>query len=481
MKADRPNTNLSVTGFHLNEVPMRISLNADRAFYRRVLGVAVPIIIQNGITNFVSLLDNIMVGQVGTIPMSGVSIVNGLVFVFNLCVFGACSGAGIFTAQFWGSQDHEGIRHTFRFKLFICLILSALGTAIFLLGGTGLIGLYLQGDGDALTAAGAMEYGLKYLRVIIWGFLPFALCNAYSGTLRETGETVVPMVGGITAVFVNLILNYVLIFGHFGAPAMGVEGAALATVISRFVELILVAGWTHLHPERNPFIRGAYRSPYIPGKLLWGITVKGMPLLVNEFLWSTGVAILNQCYSTCGLDVVPAMNIATTMSNLSSVVFLSMGNAVGIIMGQMLGACHTESEVRDTNRKLIAISVVSGVLFGGVMAAFSGAFPHIYNTTDSVRLLAAELICIYAFIMPIHAYANATYFTLRSGGQTFVTFLFDSCFMWVCSVPVAICLSRFTGISILPLYALCQGLDAIKCVIGFFMLKQGKWIQNLTH
>ena len=252
---------------------MRNPLAADRAFYRRVLGIAVPIMIQNGITNFVSLLDNIMVGQVGTVPMSGVSIVNGLVFVFNLCVFGACSGAGIFTAQFHGSQDDRGVRHTFRFKLLICLALSALGMAIFLLGGAGLIGLYLQGEGDALTAAGAMEYGLKYLRVIVWGFLPFALCNAYSGTLRETGETMVPMVGGITAVFVNLFFNYVLIFGHFGAPALGVEGAALATVISRFVELILVAGWTHLHPERNPFIRGAYRSIHIPGKLLGSIVV----------------------------------------------------------------------------------------------------------------------------------------------------------------------------------------------------------------
>ena len=460
---------------------MRNPLLADRAFYRRVLGVAVPIMIQNGITNFVSLLDNIMVGQVGTIPMSGVSIVNGLVFVFNLCVFGACSGAGIFTAQFHGFQDDRGVRHTFRFKLFICLLLSALGMAIFLLGGQGLIGLYLQGEGDALTAARAMEYGLKYLRIIIWGFLPFALCNAYSGTLRETGETVVPMVGGITAVFVNLFLNYVLIFGHFGAPAMGVEGAALATVVSRFVELILVAGWTHLHPERKPFIRGAYRSPYIPGKLLGNIVVKGMPLLVNEFLWSTGVAILNQCYSTCGLDVVPAMNIATTMSNLSNVVFLSMGNAVGILMGQMLGAGLPEGEVRDSNRKLLAISVASGVVFGALEASLSGAFPQLYNTTSEVRRLATQIILVVAVMMPFMAYTNATYFTLRSGGQTFVTFLFDSCFMWVVCVPLAYCLSRFAGLPILPLYILCQLTEILKCVVGASKLKRGKWIQNLTQ
>ena len=452
----------------------------DKAFYRRVFGVAVPIIIQNGISNFVSLLDNVMVGQVGTIPMSGVSIVNGLLFVFNLSIFGASSGAGIFTAQFYGSRDDDGVRHTFRFKLLACAALSLVGAAIFLLGGDRLIGLYLTGEGDAADAAGAMEHGLKYLSVMLWGFLPFAVSNAYSSTLRETGETFVPMVGGIAAVFVNLGLNYVLIFGHFGAPAMGVEGAAVATVISRFVELAIVAGWTHAHTERNGFIVGAYRSAYIPGRLLKSIVVKGMPLLVNEFLWSTGVAVMNQCYSTCGLDVVPAMNICSTLFNLGSVVYLSMGNSVGIIMGQMLGAGHSEAEVRDANRKLIAVSITSGVVFGGLMAAVSGLFPGIYNTTDAVRHLASQLIWISAVMMPFGSYLNATYFTLRSGGQTFVTFLFDSCFMWVFCVPLAFCLSRFTGLAILPLYAICQGTDLIKCVIGTVMLKQGKWIQNLT-
>ena len=452
----------------------------DRAFYRRVFGVAVPIMIQNGISNFVSLLDNIMVGQVGTIPMSGVSIVNGLLFVFNLCVFGASSGAGIFTAQFHGSNDDEGVRHTFRFKVLVCLALTLAGCALFLEGGSTLIGLYLTGEGEAATAQGALDYGLRYLHVMLWGLLPFALTNAYSSTLRETGETVVPMTAGITAVTVNLCLNYVLIFGHFGAPKMGVEGAALATVISRYVELAIVSGWTHSHRERNPFILGAYRSLYIPGKLLKNIAVKGMPLLVNEFLWSTGIAFMNQCYSICGLDVVPAMNICSTLFNLGSVVYLSMGNAVGIIMGQMLGAGHPEPEVRDTNRKLIAVSVTSGLVFGGLMAAVSGLFPQIYNTTDAVRHLSTQLICICAFMMPFGSYINATYFTLRSGGQTMVTFLFDSCFVWVCCVPLAFCLSRFAHLSILTLYAICQGTDLIKCVVGAFMLKQGKWIQNLT-
>ena len=452
----------------------------DRAFYKRILTVAIPMIIQNGITNFVNMLDNIMVGQVGTIPMSGVSIVNNLIFVFNLCIFGATSGAGIFTAQFHGAGDEDGVRHTFRFKFLISIVITLVGTMIFTFGNEYLLGLYLTGDGDAATAAMILAEGCKYLRMMLYGFLPFALTQAYASNLKETGNTVVPMVAGIAATLINLVGNYVLIFGHFGAPQMGVEGAALATVISRYAELGIVAGWTHLHPTKHSYIRGAFRSMYIPGKLLGNIIRKGLPLLVNEFFWASGMAIMNQCYSTCGLDVVPAMNIAGTLFQLGSVVFLAMGNSVGIIMGQLLGANTPKAEVQDSNRKLIAFAVVTGGMFGGVIAAFSGIFPEIYNTTETVRHLATALICVNAVMMPFNSYTNATYFTLRSGGQTMVTFLFDSCFVWLVCVPLAFCLSRFTGMPIIPLYAICQGTDFVKCALGAVMIKQGKWIQNLT-
>lgn len=452
----------------------------DRRFYGRVFAVALPIIIQNGITNFVSLLDNIMVGQVGTIPMNGVAIVNQLLFVFNLCIFGASSGAGIFTAQYYGSENHQGIRHTFRFKVMAGLLLTALGVAVFLLAGKPLINLYLQGEGSPEDIQATLAYGWDYLLVMLWGLPAFALSNAYSSTLRESNQTLVPMISGVAAVVVNLALNYVFIFGHFGVPAMGVVGAALATVISRYVELIVVAGWTHLHSARNPFIVGAYRSMYLPRQLLGKIVIKGMPLLINEALWSTGMAFLSQCYSTRGLDVVAAQNISSAIYNLSSVVYLSMGNAVGIIIGQMLGGDRPSEEVRDTDRKLIVASVFSCLVFGGLMAGLSGVFPMIYNTSNTVRSLATKLICISAVMMPFNAYTNAAYFTLRSGGQTMVTFLFDSCFVWVICVPLAFCLSRFTTIGIIGLYGICQSMDVIKSMIGAVMIKKGSWIQNLA-
>ncbi len=452
----------------------------DRAFYRRVIAVALPIIIQNGIANFVSLLDNIMVGQLGQIPMSGVAIVNQLMFVFNLCIFGATSGAGIFTAQFHGSCNQEGVRHTFRFKIIIGALISGLGIAIFLLTGDGLINLYLTGEGDQADAANILLYGREYLLVMLWGLPAFALSNAYASTLRESGETMVPMIASVSAVFVNLVLNWVLIFGNLGAPALGVAGAAIATVISRYAELAIVAVWTHLHGSKMPFIVGAFHSLHIPGGLLKQIITKGLPLLVNEALWSIGMAVMNQCYSTRGLDVVPAQQISSTIYNLGSVVFLAMGNSVGILIGQMLGAGEPEEKVRDTDRKLIFASVASCLIFSGLMAIAAPLFPKIYDATDSVQTLATRLIWIAAIFMPFNGYTNAAYFTLRSGGQTLVTFLFDSFFVWVFCVPLAYILSRFTGLSILPLYFLCCATDIIKSTIGAIMIKQGKWMQNLT-
>lgn len=453
----------------------------DKAFYRRVLAIAIPIIIQNGITQFVALLDNLMVGQMGEVEMSSVSIANQLIFIFNLCIFGASSGAGIFTAQFFGNRDHNGVRHTFRFKFMVCCLLSLLGIGIFLGAGNSLMQLFLQGEGDPAQATQVLLRGDDYLKIMLFGLLPFALTNAYSSTLRECGQTFLPMLAGICAVFVNLTLNYVLIFGHWGAPALGVEGAAIATVISRFVELSIVAVWSHTHTDIHPCFRGAYRSFHIPAQLLGRIITKGLPLLANEFLWASGTTFLNQCYSTCGLDVVPAMSIASTVNMLASVVYMALGNSVGIIMGQLLGSGTSEKEVRDTNRKLITAAVGAGILFGSLLLSVSQVFPRFYNASEAVRGLAGQLICVIACLMPFHAFTLSSYFTLRSGGQALVTFLFDSFFVWTVCVPLAFCLSRFTPLAILPLYAICQGTDILKSILGAWMVHKGAWIRNLTQ
>ena len=454
-------------------------LIGDRAFYRKLFAVMTPVLIQNVITNFVSLLDNVMVGQVGTEPMSGVAIVNQLMFVFNLCIFGGLAGAGIFTAQFYGKGDHEGVRHTFRAKLYIAIGSILIFAAVFLTRGEQLISLFLHQGEENLDLAATLRYGRDYMLVMLLGMPPFAVMQVYASTLRETGETLLPMKAGVIAVFVNLVLNYILIFGKLGAPALGVEGAAIATVIARFTECFIVIGWTHLHRERNPFIQGAYRSLRVPGQLAKQIVVLGLPLLINEVLWSGGMTVLNQCYSLRGLEVVSAINISTTVSNLFFCAFLSMGTTVSIVIGQLLGAGELEKAV-DEDRKLIAFSVALCVVVGIVMALIAPLVPEIYNTTPMVKRLAAELLFVSAAMMPVNAFTNSCYFTLRSGGKTIITFIFDSAFVWVICIPTAFALSRFTDMAILPMFIIVQALDLIKCVVGFYLVKARKWVNNLV-
>ncbi len=449
----------------------------DRAFYHHLLVIVLPILIQNAITNFVGMLDNIMVGRIGTNEMSGVSIINQLLFVYNLCIFGAIAGAGIFSAQFYGRHNHEGIRETFRFKIIISLIIALGGTLVFLSLGDQLIGLYLHAD-TSEDAAMVLASARSYLKVMLIGLLPFALTQSYAGTLRECDDTLPPMMAGLTAVFVNLVLNYILIFGKFGAPRLGVVGAAIATIISRFVELAIVICYTHTHATRHEFIRGAYKSLHISAVLLKNIILKGMPLLVNEALWSSGQAVLVQNYAIRGLDVIAALNISTTISNVFNMIFISMGNAISIIIGQELGA--EKPEVREDATKLTATAVMACVVSGLVLVLLAKPFPYLYNTEDLVRHMASRFIMVAGIFMPMYAYLNSTYFILRSGGKTIITFIFDSVFLWVVSIPACYLLAHFTGLHVLTIYVCVQCLEFLKCALGYYLVHKGVWINNIT-
>lgn len=460
---------------------LRSRLIGDRAFYAQVMKVAVPIVIQNGITNFVSLLDNIMVGSVGTNPMSGVTIVgNNLMLVYYLAIFGSLAGAGIFGAQFYGNGDVKGVRHAMRFKLLIGVGITILSCLILLSFQDGLIMGYLKADDISPNdVAERLFYAKQYLAIMLVGLFPFAIEEAYSSTLRECGETTFPMVAGVIAVFVNLALNYILIYGNFGFPKLGVAGAAIATVISRYVQMLVVMFWTHAHKAKMKFVEGLYLGFSIPGQLMKKIVIKGTPLMMNEILWAAGVAIMMRYYSVRGADIVPALSISSTISNLFNIVFMAMGSAVAIMVGQLLGAGELE-KAKETDSRLIAFSVMSCLVMGAILFVVAPLFPEFYETEQSVKNAATVFIRISACCMPMFAFLHSTYFTLRSGGKTWITFLFDSVFMWVASVPLCFVLCNHTTLPIYPLYICCQMVDLGKCVLGFILVKKGIWIQNIV-
>ena len=461
-----------------SENSLRRRYIGDKAFYAMVFSIVLPVIVQNTVANFVNLLDNVMVGRIGTEQMSGVSIANQLMFVFNLCIFGGLSGAGIFTAQYYGARDDDGVRYTMRFKIYTSLFVLCVALIVFGFFAEPIIRLYLTEDssGDVETTLG---YSLRYLRVMMLGLAPFAFSQCYAGTLRETGETVMPMKASIAEVLTNLGLNYILIFGKLGLPALGVVGAAVATVVSRLVGLGILVIYTHRHSERHAFAHGLYHSLYIPGRLVGSIIRKGMPLLANEALWSVGTTMLTQQYSLRGLTVIAALSISSTVSNMFSVVFMSLGTAVAILVGQALGADDVP-RAKDTVRKLIVFSLMTCVVFGGLLAAFAPLLPMLYNTTADVRALATKFLWCSAALMLIHSFNHCCYFTLRSGGKTVITFLYDCAFTWLVMLPAAFVLARYTALPVHWVYLLAQGTEGLKCVIGYILVKKGIWIHNIV-
>lgn len=454
-------------------------LFGDRTFYKMVLSVSIPIMIQNGITNFVSLLDNLMVGKIGTEQMSGVAIVNQLVMVYFLCIFGGISAAGIYTSQYYGQGDEEGIRHTFRFKIWVVVIITAIAALVLGAFGEPLVKLYLNEGSAEGDLEATLRYAKDYLKIIIYSFPALMVSQVYSSTMRECGKTVTPMVAGIVAVLSNLIINYLLIFGKFGFPKMGVNGAAIGTAVSRYIEALIVVIWTHARKKHYKYIKGMYKTLFVPAVITKKIIVTGAPLLLNEGMWSAGMAAMLQGYSLRGLAAVAGMNIANTIINLFSVMFIALGNSVAIIIGKLLGAGEME-EAKDTDRKMIVFAVLVSVVVAVIAFFVAPIFPEFYNATKEAKELAEKFIMVQAVFLPQMAFIHATYFTLRSGGKTFITFLFDSVFVWIVDVPLVFVLSRFGNMSVVLVFVAVMLADIIKSIVGFILVKKGVWIQNIV-
>ena len=447
-------------------------LIGSKRFYKMVLAICIPIVIQNGFTNLASLLDNIMIGQLGTLSMSGVSITNQLLQVFNVTIFGAMSGPGIFMAQFYGKKNKEGVENCFRIKLIIGIIIALLAIFLFYTFGQQLISLYLNDNPqDSLKT---LNYGMNYLKIMLVGLIPFVITQVYSSSLRETGNTILPMIASVVAVIVNFCINYILIFGRFGFPQLGVSGAAIGTVVSRVIEMSI----NIIGGSRNLYLKDAIKMKKVPFDTTKEMLKRGLPLLCNEILWSISIALISQSYSTRGIIAVAAINITTT-TNFFMIVCYAMGNSISIVVGQQLGAGEIE-KAKDYDLKMLFMNFVMCLAIGIVLFNVSSLIPQIYNTSLEVKALASQLLKIAACMLPIISIYYSSYFTMRAGGKTFLTFLFDSGYTFVFTFMSALLLTRLTSLPILTIYLLVQCVDIPKATLGLVLVRKGIWVHNIV-
>lgn len=451
-----------------------------KSFYKLLFIIVIPIILQQFITQFVGLVDNLMIGQVGDSEMTGVSLSNQLLFIYNLGIFGSLAGASIFASQYFGSRNKEGFHEAVRFKWLMALSIFILSTIIFVLFSEPLLKSFItSNDGDSTDPDIVLKTGKNYLMIMIIGNLPFAIKEIYATSLREMKETFFPMLSGVIAILINLLFNYLLIFGKFGFPELKVAGAAIATVISRFVEMILVIVYTHIKRKKYIFFTDTYKKIAIKKSSIKQFLPKSVLLLTNEILWSLGLTLILQSYSLRGLDTVASLNICNTVTNVFLTIGTALGNATAIIIGNMLGA-NKEKEAKESSLVILGFSVVITLFFSAIMLVCAYFVPNIYNASNHIKELATTLIIIGAIFLPFHSWNSCCYFTLRAGGKVLLTMFFDCIFVCLVRFPIIYILSKFTGLDIITVYIISNAIEASKSIAGYILVKKGIWLKTIV-
>lgn len=445
-------------------------LIGDKSFYKKLIAVALPIVVQQLITSSVQLVDNIMVGSLGEQAIDSVAVVNQLYFIIILMCFGALGGAGVFTAQYFGSKNYDKLKQTFRFKIITAFLLVSFAFVILTSFGEFFIGLFTE-NSEIISG------GLSYLSIVRFSMFPWALSIAISFTFREVGITKPLLRISLMTIVTNTFLNFLLIFGNFGFPEMGIEGAAIATLISRcleaglFVVLLVKKGQMF-----NTKLRDLFK---IDSAVLKAIIIMALPLMLNEILWSTGTTVFIEAYSTRGDNAYAAANITSAISQLVFVIFGGMATGIAVMVGTTLGENKLE-QAKDNSKKLIFASVVTAFCMGVLLFILSYFIVDIYDVMDETKAYAIFNIRVNALIIPVLAFNIAMYFTLRAGGDTKSTFLMDSGYMWVVQVPTAFLLSRFTDLPVTMLFLIIQCLEIPKMGFAYLRYKKGHWIRNLA-
>ncbi len=442
----------------------------DKKFIREVIVFALPMVLQQLITSSVNLLDNLMVGQIGGIAIAAVAATNKFVMIANFGMMGIVTAATIFLAQFSGAQKKKKMKQTFRYTLLSSLALILL----FFLAGLSfprqIIGFFADNEQMIDTA-------MLYLPIAALTTIPQAVSFSIQSSMRSVGNTKLPLISSVISLFTNGVLNYILIFGKLGLPALGIKGAAIGTLIARFIELIYLL----IVLKLNDFafktkIKDLFK---IPKQLVKNITIKAIPLFCNDIGWAGGMAVLFKFYSSPGETALMALPIASTTADLFFVLFSGVSVATILMISNPLGANQIDL-ARENGYKMLALSLYLSVLFALGMVGASFITPHFFNVNQEVFHLATGFIQVQALFFGVYMYNTQIFFVIRAGGDTKSTLLMDAGFMWLVNIPTVGMVAYFTHASPILIYIAGQTTDILKMLIARHFFKKEKWLNNLA-
>lgn len=442
----------------------------DKSFQKSVLTIALPLMLQQLIVSSVNLIDNLMVGQLGDVSLSAVSMANRFYMIVWAGVNGTIASGVIYLSQYKGADDTNHMQQSYRFMLVSSYVLCIILFAISFFFPDKVISFFIND-------ASVIQEGSVYLKIASISYLPSVLSLAIASSLRALGETKKPLYVSMISVFTNAVLNYLLIFGWLMIPALGVAGAAIATLIARLVEAFVYVYL--LNQSDMPFKTKLVDIFRFEQELAKRITLRAIPLCINEVLWAFGMSTLVKCYSIRGLVVNTAYSISSTIADLFFVLFGGMASAASVLIGTPLGANQLE-EAKDNAYKLLCFSLI--LAFVIIVLMFSASFfaPYFYNVSSEAQHLSANFLRVIALFFGLLVFNTSIYFILRTGGDTKSTLFMDSGFMWSLCIPIVAFLAYQTTLPVLFVYAFGQGCDIVKAFLSYHLLKKEKWLVNLT-
>ena len=443
----------------------------DPEYFRNVRRIALPIIVQQLMFSGLNLLGVIFVGQKGDAAVAAVGLAGQIAFLLNLVHFGIISGAAMFTAQFWGKQDIPNLRRV----LGLCLMLAISASLIFFtlaqLLPAQILSIYSSDPA-------VIDLGTNYIRIFSWTFLFFAITFSYALVMRSTGNVRTPTTVSVGALLISTFLSYSLIFGKFGLPELGIQGAAVAAVIARFLECVTLL--TIIYTRQSP-VAASFRELTGFDRVFFSRVIKPMlPVILNELFWSMGITTYNIIYGHMGTQSYAAINIVSTIEQVAFVVFIGVSNATSVLVGNRIGAGKEDEAYLYAGRSL-GIGIVGGIMLGLALQLVKGPVLSLYNVSPEVIQNASNLINVVTFFLWIRVNNMTTVVgILRAGGDTRFSLFLDGIIIWIVGVPMAYLGAFVFDFPVYLVYLCAMSEEATKWILGINRYFSRKWINNLT-
>lgn len=442
----------------------------DTAYWKTLIVIGLPVALQNLFSASLNLIDNLMVSGLGDRALASVGFANTVFFLLIVIIFGVASGSAVFVAQYYGRNDQSGIKKTLALGFIAALVLSVIFTILTLIFARPIIGIFT-------TDQETIRLGSEYLQIVSISYPLTAVANLFYSGLRSTKKAIMPFAVSFISIITNTGLNAILINGLFGAPALGVKGAAIATLIARIVEFVVLIIFIY----GRKYLVAVYPKDFsgFRKEFVWEMLAVSIPVVANEFFWALGVSTYTALYGHMGTAYATAYSIMQTIDRVSFALLMGIASASAAMVGHKIGEGkprHAYIYAARTN----ALGSLMGLASGVLLIIFSGTITSFFHVSEEARSYAQLLIILFGIVLPIKTFNLENLLgAMRAGGDTRFAFVAELVPLWLFSIPLAFFAGRYIGASLAVVYLLTVSDELIKAVIGFFRFISRKWIHIL--